>query len=167
MKSNFFCVMILLLCLSFIGFSVNITFAKEKTKPGLESLLKESKIDYVKTEQNNYKIPLTIEGETSLIIAYEANIIENDPSTNYINIGLQIIATPENFNPPTAMLKEINKINSELDFGKIVFIDKYGVLFTNGFWANLSSVENLLNEFYHAHYRKLSIKKELLPFIQE
>jgi hypothetical protein len=94
-------------------------------------------------------------------------MIENEPTTNYFSFGLQIASIPEGFKPSLPMLKEINKINMEIDFGKVVFDEKMGVLFTSGYWANTSNADNLINEIYHAHYRKLGIKKTILPYIHE
>ncbi|OGU96012.1 MAG: hypothetical protein A2475_02595 [Ignavibacteria bacterium RIFOXYC2_FULL_35_21] len=139
-----------------------------KRKLSLENLLKKGKIEYIKTDEGWFKIPITVGDETSIIFMYEDNIIKKDPSTAYINILTLISILPKDFTTPFAMMKEVNMLNNNLDFGKVIILnDNSALYYVSGIWSNPKTTDNLMFELYHAHYKRLEFRKTLLPYISE
>ena len=135
----------------------------------LQGLLDSSGLDYTTTKEGTFKVIVSVEGETTLIYAREATIGSGaDPDFKLVQLYLPLVIVPNGFRHPPAMLKKIAEINDRILVGRIsVDGQKGNVWYNSSFWLSNANSNVLLKELYLAHYLRPSLRKDLLPFVQE
>jgi hypothetical protein len=148
--------------------------AKEKSEPSagsggksLEGLLKEAKdagLDYSRTADGQYRIPVEIGGEASVITVNEQTIMGDE---KVACLWCVIAPLPKEFRPSVAMLRRIAEMNCKMLIGNIGMLDKNGIFYDSSFWLRTADVELLRKQLFVAHACRLNFRKELLPYMQE
>jgi len=131
----------------------------------LEGLLKEAKdagLDYSRTADGQYRIPVEIGGEASVITVREHSM--GDEKVAYL--WCVIAPLPKEFRPSVAMLRRIAEMNSNIIIGNIG-MDKQAIYYDSSFWLRTADVQLLKNQLQIAHFLRLGLRKELLPYMQE
>jgi len=131
----------------------------------LEGLLKEAKdagLDYSRTADGQYRIPVEIGGEASVITVRERFMGDEKVAYLYCVIA----PLPKEFRPSVAMLRRIAEMNSNIIIGNIG-MDKHAIYYDSSFWLRTADVQLLKNQLALAHFSRLGLRKELLPFMQE
>ena len=144
--------------------------AKEKSESSagtggksLEGLLKEGGLGYIRTTDGQfYRIPVEISGEASMVIGREFPMWDEKVARLVC-----IVATlPKEFRPSVAMLRRIAEMNGNIIVGNIG-MDKDGIYYSSSFWLRTADVQLLKNQLVLAHFTRLNLRKELLPYTQE
>lgn len=134
----------------------------------VKQLLKELNMEYLKADENYIKVPVEIEGNTSMILIGEFALLEKEPSTKFIVIHTLVEKLPKNFKVNIPFLKEIIKINNILAIGNInIDDDEEFITYKSAHWLSTLSKETLESEIYLAHYNRLVIKKLLSNYLEE
>ena len=139
---------------------------KPATQATLEELLKQSKLDYTKTEGGIFKVVVTDNENTALVLADEVSLGDKG-DIKIARIMCQVVTVPKGFTYPTAMLKKIAETNDAMLIGKLGIAGDAGVWYTSTFWLRNADSEILLNELALALYSVPEYRKELKPFVKE
>jgi len=152
---------------SLLEITKNQKSAKTKSSQ-LENLLKQLGLDFIKISDNCFKIPIDIDGETSVAYVEELSLIKDEPESRYILISQLILKFPDEYHPSVAMLKEMAYINNNYKIGTIG-IDKElnAIIYYSSIWSDNLTKENLEREIYLSHYIKISLKGVLTNYINE
>ncbi len=130
----------------------------------LEGLLKEAKdagLDYSRTADGQYRIPVEIGGEASVITVREHSM--GDEKVAYF--WCVVAPLPKEFRPSVVMLRRIAEMNSNIIIGNIG-MDKHAIYYDSSFWLRTADVQLLKNQLALAHFSRLGIRKEFLPYMQ-
>ncbi|MGO9601280.1 MAG: YbjN domain-containing protein [Isosphaeraceae bacterium] len=128
----------------------------------LEGLLKEAGLDYSRTTDGQYRTALDIGGEASVITASEKHIGEQKVAY----LWCVVTTVPKEFRPTVAMLRRIAEMNNGLIIGNIG-MDKQAIYYDSSFWLRTADERLLKDQLAVAHYTRLNLRKELLPYLQE
>lgn len=140
--------------------------AAPAAKPGLVSLLKQGKIEYVASE-GEFKIPVTVDGETSMLIARE-NALGDKDELKVVHVYTSVLDLPPGFKVPAALLRRIAELNDTMLVGKVSIDEKSQcVWFSSSFWLRNADAQTMLVELELAHWTRMSLRKELKPFLSE
>jgi hypothetical protein len=140
--------------------------AETPTMPTLGGLLKGSGFDFTPRE-DVFRVVVEADSETTVVIARESGSTEK-PLMRTIEVFTQIIEVPKGFKHPAAMLKKIAEINDGLRFGRVSIDPERGnVFYSSSFWLRTADAQTLEGELYIAHFTRLDLRKELLPFVKE
>lgn len=132
----------------------------------LEALLKEAGLDYNRTaDGQHYRIAVVYNGEPSVITAWEANLAPG-PQYKVARLGCIVATLPKEFRPSVAMLRRIAELNDNMIIGNIG-MDKDGIYYGSSFWLRTADVQLLKDQLTVAHFTRLNLRKELLPYMKE
>jgi hypothetical protein len=134
---------------------------------GLEKLLKESKMDYTKMENGYYKIWVSYQGETSLVMANERTVgsDESDPKLKICYLYCLLLPARTEGEPPRAFYKKMAELNDQMSIGRVGINEGDGVsYYTSSFWLYSANAGILTQELAVAHFSRLSLKKILEGF---
>jgi len=126
--------------------------------------LKEAKdagLDYSRTADGQYRIPLEFGGEASVITVKEHSM--GDEKVAYL--WCVVAPLPQEFRRSVAMLRRIAEMNSNIIIGNIG-MDKHAIYYDSSFWLRTADVQLLKNQLALAHFSRLGLRKELLPYTQ-
>jgi hypothetical protein len=137
--------------------------------PTLERLLIATGLDYTRDKSGFFKVVVSVEGETTLIIASEASLGDGtNPDLKLATLVCPVVVVPKGFKHPAAMLKKIATANDAMLVGKLGVDPETGnVWYSSSFWLRTATAKVLTNELYIAHYLRADLRKELLPFLNE
>lgn len=139
---------------------------EQGAKANLVGLLKQAKLEYVEGE-GEYKIPVTIDGETSLLVARE-NALGNKDDLKVVHVYTSVMDLPKDFKIPPAMLRRIAEMNDSMLIGKVSIDEKaQSVWFSSSFWLRTADQQTLMMELELAHWMRVNLRKELKPFVSE
>ena len=136
----------------------------------LEGLLKEGRIDYTRDQKGVYKIPIEINGEATLIFAREHTLFKDQATGQEVKVVLlwsNVAKLPEGCKPPLAMLQQMAQINDDLVIGNVSLGSDSVIRFNSSFWLPTADKQILVNYLLVTHYKRLYLRKELLPYIKE
>jgi hypothetical protein len=133
----------------------------------LEGLLKASGLDYAKADEAEgvFKIVVTMDDETSLIIAQEA-ALSPDPDHRLGQVFTLVVRMPEDVRPSQAMLKRMAELNDTLLVGKLG-LGENSVFYISSFWLRNADGQTVMAEVALAHMIRSAARQELLPFLEE
>lgn len=139
----------------------------------LEQLLDAAGFAYQKQtfEDGNVAYRITVEsnGEVSIVVASERTMGWKDSKGNDVKlvyIWSTITPVAEGVELPAPMLKRIGELNDQYLIGGIS-APKGGVYYCNSFWLRTADPEILADELFLAHNSRLSLRKELMPYLSE
>ena len=116
-----------------------------------------------------YRITVESNGEVSIVVASERTMGWKDSKGNDVKlvyIWSTIAPVAEGVELPAPMLKRIGELNDTYLIGGIS-APKGGVYYCNSFWLRTADPEILADELFLAHNSRLSLRKELLPYLSE
>jgi len=131
----------------------------------LEGLLKEGQIDYIKAPEGYFKIIVTIEDETTLVMAEEESLAGR-PDLRLALLYTGVLQVPEGVQPSRAMLKKMAELNGSLLIGNLS-LEEDTVFYNSSFWLDNANSKILGVELALAHMIRSGARKELLPFVEE
>lgn len=132
----------------------------------LQALLDASGFAYRKMENDTYRITFELDGEVSIITAWEVTLY-NDTDGNPVKVVYiysWLLDFPEGFQPPIAMYHAIREKNLNLTVGRILMND-YGLLFSSNFWLGTATLEVFYDELYLAHIDRGAFAGMFEPFV--
>lgn len=139
----------------------------------LEQLLDASGFAYAKQTFDDgsvaYRVTVESNGEVSVVVCSERTMGWKDSKGNDVKlVYLWTTITPvaEGVELPAQMLKRMGELNDQYLIGG-VSAPKGGVYYCNSFWLRTADPEILGDELFLAHNSRLSLRKELLPFLSE
>jgi hypothetical protein len=176
-------VLVLAALLSTLGLSEAFAQAKNPNDSGaaapaasgqsLEQLLDAAGFAYAKQNFDDgsvaYRVTVESNGEVSVVVASERTMGWKDSKGNdvkLIYIWSTITPVAEGVELPAPMLKRMAEINDQYLIGG-VSAPKGGVYYCNSFWLRTADPEILADELYLAHNSRISLRKELLPYLSE
>jgi hypothetical protein len=136
----------------------------------LETLLKDSGFDYTRTEQGTFRICVSAQNETTLIVAQETSVGKDSKNDDLklVYLFCQVLEVPKDFKHPPAMLKKLAELNDKLLVGKLSVNEQNGNIFYNSsFWLRTADKTVLTNELSLGHFNRIQFRKELEPFLKE
>jgi hypothetical protein len=149
---------------------------KEDEKPApraaksLEGLLKESGVDYTRHKDQDeeiFKIPVEIDGETTMVYAREHQLgNKSDAALRLVYLWTTVATMPKDFKSPAAMLKKMVQMNETFLVGNVSMNDSV-ISCNSSFWLRTADAEILKLQLMLAHAGRLHCRKELLPFLRE
>ncbi|MBX3414654.1 MAG: hypothetical protein KF708_18345 [Pirellulales bacterium] len=141
--------------------------------PSLEQLLDAAGFAYSKQTFDDgnvaYRITVEANGEVSIVVASERTMGWKDSKGNDVKlvyIWTTITPVADGVELPASMLKRIAELNDQYLIGG-VSAPKGGVYYCNSFWLRTADPEILADELVLAHNSRLSLRKELLPYMSE
>jgi hypothetical protein len=141
----------------------------------LESLLKAAGLQYYKLTgpaEGNYKVMVSLgtgnqANEVVPVIVREATI-GGQSGPKMVVLWSQVLAVPEGFQHPPAMLKKIALLNDNMPVGKISINDKNGcVFYASAFYLQTADEKTMQFELSLAFWISVEFAKELRPFVKE
>jgi hypothetical protein len=134
--------------------------------PSLDALLKGTGFDFTPRE-NVFRVVVEADSETTMVIARLAGTPEK-PHMQTVEVFTQILEVPQGFKHPAGMLKKIAEINDRLRWGRVsVDPERGNVYYSSSFWLRTADAQTLEGELYIAHFTRLDLRKELMPFVKE
>ncbi len=142
--------------------------AQAQARKTLESLLKEAEIEYTAIEGGEFKIPVTLENETLVVIAKEVAIGDGTvDSLKLLHFYTLVVEVPKGGAMPAQMLKKMAEINDSIFVGKVSLAGDVGVFYSSSMWLQNATAELLIQELVLAHIQRNQMKKTLQPFLEE
>lgn len=140
---------------------------KVATANSLESLLKESGLDYVKTKDGDCKVLVSV-GEQSIMVYAKEVSLDAKEKYKLIYMYSLVVEVPTGFKHPQAMLKKIAEINDGLLVGKLgVNANDGNVWYSSSLWLRTADTESLISELIQALINVPDFRKEIKPFVKE
>jgi|GEM_PF-2764755 len=157
--------LVIAVVVSAIAFRPSPAVSSETAAVTLEGMLEELQLDYIKRGEGFYKIIVSIEDETSMIIATE-DMLGGNPDLKLVFLYTRVAQIPEGVQPSRAMLKRMAEINGGLLIGNLS-LDGDSVFYNSSFWLGNADSDTLAVELALGHMMRSDARKELLPFIEE
>jgi hypothetical protein len=139
------------------------TWAQTKN---LEGLLKDAKIEYSPLDGGEFKIPVTIEEETVVVIAREGHIGDGTVPTLKL-VHFYTLVTEVKGAPPAAFLKKMAELNDGVYIGKVSLGADGGVFYSSSLWLHQADADLVINELVLAFLQRQQMRKSLQPFLEE
>jgi hypothetical protein len=140
----------------------------------LEDLLKETSYAYKKVKDGVFRVAVEGGGEASVVVLVEhtAGWTNKDGSPiKFVTLSTMITpGIPKEQKLPPAMLTRLAELNDRFDLGNLgLYVgEKVQQVYYNAAFYLRQADGNLLNDYIEmAHYRRLTARKELLPFLQQ
>jgi hypothetical protein len=126
------------------------------------NLLKQADISYTITKGGHFKIPFTINEETTLVTAHVAKL--GDYQLVYLYCVVRNL--PDGRSASPELLRKIAELNDRMLVGKLS-INGSNVMYNSSFWLASATVDVLVSELMVAHFYRTTCAKEMEPFIME
>jgi hypothetical protein len=110
------------LSLAVLGSDWGTDRAAAATGDATEKLLKDAKLDYKKVKEGIFKLIVDGKQGVTVVILEEKKAPWKDSKGNevlYVYMYCQVLATPKDFKPPTAMLGKLADWNDRIRFGSL------------------------------------------------
>jgi hypothetical protein len=137
----------------------------EAPRVTLEGLLKEGGMEYIETSDGAFKVIVTMEEETVLVMARE-EALAGDPGLPLAFLYTCVLQMPEGGQPSRAMLKKMAELNDTLLVGNLSF-GQDAVFYNSSFWLKNADADTLSVELVLAHSIRGAARTELRPFVEE
>jgi hypothetical protein len=145
-----------------------------KARKSADDLLKASGLFYKQLREGVYKVMIEGRGEVTPVLVIERKAPWKDNrggEVRYIWVLSRVVDIPADFNPPPAMYRRIADLNDAYSFGNISLnkpAKGAGGIYRS-FWLFLRAAdsETLSDYCQLAHFDRLNLRKEFLPFLQE
>jgi hypothetical protein len=153
----------------------NGTPAAWATRKGAEGLLKETGFLYKQIKEGVYKVMVEgNDGETSAVIVEERKASWKDSKggdVTYVMVWTAVLEIPAEAKPPAALFRRIEEINDRYYFGSLGLskpaTGKDTVYRNYWLFLRAGDSETLKDLCSLAHNDRLSVRKELLPLLQD
>jgi hypothetical protein len=132
-----------------------------------EDLLKEANMTYqtIKPQGGGvyYKIPVEVQGETTMVIATEMDLVEN---VKVVRMFCLVTPLPDNFKASPALLKKVADMNYNIPMGTIG-LGQSDIMYSTGAWLRGMDQTTMGWQLGLCHAIRGLLKKELTPYLEE
>lgn len=137
----------------------------------LEGLLQQANLQYeaVKNPKGvTYKIPVSIEGQKTVVIAYEVVLgkTEDGEETKAVVIGAFLTAFQEGQRLSPALYKAAAEFNDSILFGKAL-VNNFGICYMCPFMLRTADAQTLRDHVFLTHFARLALQKKIQPYLGE
>lgn len=135
----------------------------------LEGLLKQADIEYTKTSDGIYKVPLEVGDETLMIYMYPGTAYKGTKfESEYVGMYTRAVSLPNNYAPGVSFLTAMAQMNDYVLFGSCSLSeDKSSVLCNSMFWTKGATTEDVFQHLVVLYDMRRSARGLLLPYLSE
>ncbi|MEW6279089.1 MAG: YbjN domain-containing protein [Candidatus Eremiobacterota bacterium] len=133
----------------------------------LEELLKKAEIEYSPLDGGEFKIPVTIDNETVVVVAREGYIGDGTVETLKLIHFYTLVTEVKGGNASAPFLKKMAEINDGIYIGKVSMGSDGGIFYSSSLWLHQADPELLVNELVLAFIQRQQMRKSLQPFLEE
>jgi hypothetical protein len=158
-----FLTLVCLLLISIILLWPSAGLTETKATPGpLETLLKQTGLDYVKGEEGQFKIYVKFDGAIYMLLAYETELEFGETKLKQVVLYSEVMPVPKKLPDAEGYFTRVAELNDKYKIGKLG-LSENTLWYNSAFWSDIATSKMLLAEVYIGVFVCIDAKKTLMP----
>jgi len=137
-----------------------------KVQKKVKKILNTLDFDYIEKEDGIIKVPVEIDNKTMIVYVTNKQLYDDIPESQMVVFFTVVKTIDKNLKLPSALYKELNRINFNLELGNVVYTDGL-FMYSATVWGENIDENIMVAELYTALYDTYYAQEKIEDFIEE